>query len=85
MVFLAITPDGLKEALRIAVDPETPVWCGADAMSEEDYGARKGRNLSRFNYALGDRNAPTLERAVETINEHHPDEVVWVEAPTASE
>lgn len=85
MVFLAITPNGLKDALRIAVGPATPVWCGADAMSEEDYGARKARNLSRFNYTLGDRNTHTLERAIDTINQHHPDEVVWVEAPTASD
>ena len=80
MVFLAITPNGLKEALRLAADSGPPVWCGADAISEDDYCARKGKGLSRFIYPLGARDPLVLEGALDTIDQHHPGEVVWVEA-----
>ena len=41
MVFLAITPRGLEDALREATKSATPVWCGADAISEEDWAGEK--------------------------------------------
>lgn len=80
MALLAITPNGLKDALRLAADSRTAVWCGADAISEEAYGELKVKNLSRFNYELGARDPAVLEDALDTIDLHHPDEVVWVEA-----
>lgn len=84
MVFLAITPNGLTEALRLAVDSGRPVWCGADAISEEAYTALNEKNLSRFIYQLGARDTLVLEGALDTINQHHPGEVVWVEASASA-
>lgn len=80
MVFLAITPRGLTDALRESANSGTAVWCGADAISEEDFAARKTGSLTRFTYELGERDPLVLEDALSTIKEHHPDEVVWVEA-----
>lgn len=80
MVFLAITPGGLKDALRVAVSSGTTVWCGADAVSEQDFAALKGTGLTRFAYELGARDPRVLEGALDTIDQHHPNEVVWVEA-----
>ncbi|RTQ34487.1 hypothetical protein EJP69_08640 [Variovorax gossypii] len=79
MVFLAITPRGLQDALQEAVNSATEVWCGADAISEEDFAARKGKGLTRFQYELGTRDPLILEDALDTIRQHHPSEVVWVE------
>lgn len=84
MVFLAITPRGLKDALRTAASLAMPVWCGADAVSEEDFAALKGAGLTRFNYELGERDSLVLEDALATIDQHHPGEVVWVEAAASA-
>jgi hypothetical protein len=77
MIFLAITPTGLADALRVATTADA-IWCGSDAITEADYAAREPKNVSRFNYQLGDR--LLLEDAVGTIEEHHPGQSVWVEA-----
>jgi hypothetical protein len=83
VVFLAITPDGLNDALRVAADSGSPIWCGADAIPEQAYLALKAKDLSRFIYDLGDRDPLALEGALNTIALHHPNEVIWVEVATA--
>ena len=80
MVFLALTQEGLAEALRIANAQDCAVWCGADAMSEEQFDSASGpKNLTRFAYSLQDADAEVLAGALATIEEHHPRERVWVE------
>ncbi|WP_219220632.1 hypothetical protein [Variovorax boronicumulans] len=83
MVFLAITPGGWKDALREAASSGTAVWCGADAVSEEDFAVLKGKRLTRFTYVLEARDPLVLARALDTIDQHHPSEVIWVEAAPA--
>lgn len=77
MIYLAISPAGLNEILKTAT-PDDVIWCGSDAISEEAYAALSTRNLSRFIYALSDRTL--LDDALQTIEEHHPDQFIWVEA-----
>ena len=48
MVYLAISPNGLKEALREAARSGATVWCGADAVSKEDFDALEVQGLTRF-------------------------------------
>jgi hypothetical protein len=83
MVFLAITKNGLNDALRTAAEIDAAVWCGVDAISEGDYSNRQHKNLSRFDYELGNRDGAALADAIQTINEHHPGEVVWIEGANA--
>jgi hypothetical protein len=79
MIFLAITPAGLAEALRTA-KPSDNVWCGTDAINEDDYAALPSPQPSRFDYSLtGPGAADYIEGAVATIEEHHPGHSVWVE------
>ena len=83
MVYLAITPAGLAEAMNAAPSPCT-VWCGADAISEEAYEAiPAGVRRTRFIYDLGDRFL--LDDAVGTIREHHPGQAIWIEAPALTD
>jgi hypothetical protein len=82
MVFLAITPAGLADALRTARGDDE-VWCGSDAITEAEYSALKRPSLSRFIYPLGDRRLIT--DAIGTITEHHPAQTIWVEAAAPSE
>lgn len=77
MVFLAITPQGLQDALHCKQD--IPIWCGADAISDNGYRELAGRQVSRFTQALGGASPDVLQDALQTIQEHHPGELVWVE------
>ena len=79
MVFLAITPSGLQEAMKVRSDKSTPIWCGSDAISEEDYGLLRGENVTRFIYPLSGENSDLLADAIETIEQHHPNQTIWVE------
>ena len=79
MVFLAITPSGLAEALLLA-GGHSPVWCGADAITEAEFAARQANNITRFAHSLaGPGSAEVVAEALATIAEHHPGQRVWVE------
>jgi|GEM_PF-509926 len=86
MVFLAITPEGLQRALESANGTNIQIWCGADAISDVEYSnlsGVSGANLSRFTYPLLGQTADALQGALDTIEEHHPGESVWVEYVTS--
>jgi hypothetical protein len=76
-VFLAVTAQGLQHALRISLG--RPVWCSADAVTEHQFFKLKGRNVSRFSYAIKPNEPEVLSDALATIHEHHPGARVWVE------
>ncbi|EGJ11009.1 hypothetical protein [Rubrivivax benzoatilyticus] len=80
MIYLAITPAGLAEALR-AASPGDAVWCGSGAIDESAFAALRNPVLTRFTHGLDD--ADRVAAALDTIEDHHPGETVWVEA-TAS-
>ena len=83
MVYLAITPKGLAEALNLAKANSFSVWCGSDAIDEAEYSNRKTSNLSRFIYPLSGQPKSIIEGAIETIAEHHPNETICVESHVA--
>ena len=78
MVFLAITPGGLAESIRMAAGTEA-VWCGSDAISEAEFQALAATNLTRFSSALGEATPDKISEFVVTVQEHHPGQRVWVE------
>jgi hypothetical protein len=80
MIYLAITPQGLEEALHTAAEMGAAVWCGSDAMSEEEFDTFVGADVTRFNYPLNDASPDVLVGAIETVREHHPNDTIWVEA-----
>jgi hypothetical protein len=80
MIYLATTPQGLQKALQSAAELGAAVWCGSDAISEAEFNAFAGADVSRFNYSLGDASEDVLAGAIDTIREHHPDSTIWVEA-----
>lgn len=82
MVFLAITPKGLSEALNLGRNL-SPIWCGSDAIGEAEYSNLRAANLSRFIYPLSGQSKAVIEDALATISEHHPGESIWVESQTA--
>ncbi|KQZ43972.1 hypothetical protein [Duganella sp. Root1480D1] len=79
MVYLAVTSHGLKHALRAVEKCAAPIWCGSDAISESDFENLDYASLTRFSYPLGGEDQEVLAGAVETIQEHHPGEPIWIE------
>ena len=81
MVFLALTPEGLRRAVELSKASPFPIWCGADVISEEEFKALhlQAIDLSRFIYALAGEPTAVLQRALETIAEHHPNATIWIE------
>ena len=84
MVFLALTPGGLTEALRLARGTH-PVWCCPSAIAEAEFKTKHLPNLTRFAYSLATLTGGSsqLAQALDTIDQHHPGERVWVENASA--
>lgn len=80
MVYLALTPQGLEEILAAREAVTVPVWCSADALSEEEFEKLERGNVTRFTYSFANADQATLKDALSTIEEHHPGERVWVES-----
>jgi hypothetical protein len=79
MVFLAISKKGLLEALQLSGSSRGAIWCGSNAISEEEYLTHADANLSRFEYDIDGSDSDALADALRTIEEHHPRERMWVE------
>jgi hypothetical protein len=79
MVYLAITSQGPKHALDAVEKRAAPIWCGSDAISESDFENSESTSLTRFSCPLGGESLAVLAGAVETIEEHHPGETIWIE------
>jgi hypothetical protein len=69
----------------LACSSGASVWVGSDGLSDDEYNqaAESGVKISRFIYPLANADAETIERAVATVIEHHPNETVWVERANA--
>ena len=80
MVYLALTPRGLREILDSSEATKTSVWCSADALSEAEFKKLERGNVTRFTYSLTDAEQATIQSALATIEEHHPGERVWIES-----
>lgn len=80
MVYLTLTPQGLRNILDASDAAQTPIWCSADALSKADFEERKRGNISRFSYSLTNADTATIQDALATIEEHHPGERIWIES-----
>lgn len=47
MVYLALTPQGLRDVLVASEAAKTPIWCSADALSEEEFEKLERGNITR--------------------------------------
>ena len=81
MVYLALTPQGAHDVMNLARDSGSAVWVGSDGLSDAEYeeAGRSGVKISRFIYALVGADRHTVDGAIETVVEHHPNETIWVE------
>ncbi|MFY2597785.1 hypothetical protein ACOTHJ_19975 [Achromobacter xylosoxidans] len=85
IVFLAISPNGLKEAIELASVTESAIWCSSDAVSEAEYKSLQRLSVSRFSYPLSGEPLDKLQDAIYTIEEHHPGATIWAEQSKAQQ
>ena len=78
MVFVATSAACLAEALRRA-DSADAIWCGSDVISDTEYMQPRRPNLSRFDHSLAELQMD--DGTLGTVEEHHPGQTIWVEAP----
>ena len=81
MVFLAISRKGY-ESYRALAHAIGALWVAADVLSDNELAELRGAgvDVSDFSYTIGSQETEVIAGAVETIKEHHPGEVLWVES-----
>ena len=81
MVFLAITRKGY-ESYRTLAHAVGALWVTANVLSDKELAELReaGVDVSDFNYTIEPQETEVIAGAVETIKEHHPGEVVWIES-----
>ena len=82
MPWLVLTRAGAERITRIGVTAEV-LWMGSDVLSGEEIQQLRsaGRDVTVFVHPV--RTAAEVADALVTIREHHPGEVVWIEATVA--
>jgi len=87
MVFFVLTRTGYEELLnRFGKMVPNPLWANKDVFSadELDEMRQQGSEVTNFTYIVNIQDSVEIAEAVQTIQEHHPGQRVWVEFPTGS-
>ena len=79
MIYLAISPRGLHEALQVARLGSDFIWCSAEAITESEFRVRHLPGVTRLAYSPSMFDQVQMERAIDSIAEHHPGESIWIE------
>jgi hypothetical protein len=76
VVFLATSRRGYDAYMSL--NSCAPLWLSAGILSPEEIGALRAReyNVTTFSYVV----SHTDPGVISTIQEHHPDEPLWIEA-----
>ena len=82
MVFVVLSRTGFSE-VEPRLDPKTDaVWVSEGVLSEPELCGRRARGWNITNFV---HRVTTAELAgdLETVRQHHPDDVIWIEAHPA--
>jgi len=81
VVYFALKPAAVREAIESARTCECAVWVGSDAVTADEHQrlVAEGVRITRFSSPLSHVSPEELEGVVGIIEEHHPGETVWVE------
>jgi hypothetical protein len=81
VVFFVISRKGFEDYLAIKDKLTAPLWisAGVISQSELEFLRYSGTDVTDFNYAIGLNENEVIDDVIETIKEHHPDEVIWVQ------
>jgi hypothetical protein len=82
MVFFALTRTGYEEFARLPrIDQNLTLWVNTGILSDVELTRLRATGLSVTNFTTNVEitDSSSVDRALETIKEHHPRERVWVE------
>jgi hypothetical protein len=81
VVFFVISRKGYEDYLAVKEKLVAPLWISAGVISQSELESLRnsGADVTVFNYAIGLNENEVIDDAIETIKEHHPGEVVWVQ------
>jgi len=81
MVYFALEPAAAVEAIHLSKEVGCAVWVGSDAITEEQLKqlSQDGHNITRFSHPLGNAANKDIAFDLATIEEHHPNEIIWVQ------
>jgi hypothetical protein len=81
MVCLVLEPKAVWEAISLANSTGCSVWLGSDAITQEEHYrlCSTGLRITRFGYPLAGAAPEVVDDALGEIEEHHPNEVIWVQ------
>jgi hypothetical protein len=81
LVLFALTKQGLADILDIAQGNNIPVWLNQDLLdkAELDRLRAEGLDLTSFAHWIDPTDTSHVQRAVETIKEHHPPQALYIE------
>lgn len=81
MVFFVISRKGFEEYLIVKEKLAAPLWISAEVISQSELESLRysGADVTDFNYAIDLNEDEVIAGSIETIKEHHPGEVIWVQ------
>jgi hypothetical protein len=81
MVYLALEPAAAREAIGITGTSAFSVWVGSDALTSDEFQRliAEGVKVTRFSYPLSGASSEVVASALSTVEEHHPNEIIWVQ------
>jgi hypothetical protein len=81
LVFFSLTKQGLDEILDTAFSREAALWVNHGLLQAPDLERLRadGFDLTNFTRWVDPADQAEIESAVETINEHHPGQVLYIE------
>jgi hypothetical protein len=81
VVFFVLSRKGFEDYLAVKDKLVAPLWISAGVISQSELESLRysGADVTDFNYAIDLSENEFIDDAIETIKEHHPGEVIWVQ------
>ncbi len=81
MVYFALTRQGYDELIAQQGTTPSPLWVNEGVLSTAELLKLReaGVDVSHFTRFIDPHNATEIQEAIFTVQEHHPDQSVWVE------
>ncbi len=82
MVFLILSHKGIESLSAILREQKPHVWLSAGVLADAELAKLRQQlpSVSDFSYSIALGDAGALEDALQTIKEHHPNDIVFVES-----
>lgn len=81
MFFFVISRKSFEDYLLLEEKLSAPLWVSAGILSTSELESLRcrGADVTDFSYEIGLNENEIIDDAIETIREHHPSEVIWVQ------